>query len=145
MEARVALVTLLMEEKEWRRFFADCCRYGHLRLRSQAWQFADELAERGHCFKRADVEDALAVLATELLPDSPAAAWDADWAHELMRDALAYVAESIPEGESLPDADDTPIADAELARDRIAYREAVRAWTRATLRALKEVRQRGAA
>jgi hypothetical protein len=145
MEVREALGSLLTSNREWRRFFADCCRHGHRRLRSQAWQFADELAERGPRFRLPDVEDALAVLAAEVLPDSPAGAWDEEWAHELMRGALAYVVRWIPEGGTLPYADDHPIAVAELARDRLAYREAVREWTRATLRALKGAGERDVA
>ncbi len=80
---RDAVVDLLAEDREWRRFFKRCCYLGHDRLRSQAWQFYAELADRGHILKLVDVEDALAVLASELLPDSPAATWDEKRASEL--------------------------------------------------------------
>jgi hypothetical protein len=64
------------------------------RLRSQAWQLRDELKGRGKRFETYEVEDALPGLAQELLPDSPAAQWDAEWAHELCKDALTRLAKA---------------------------------------------------
>ena len=40
-----------------------------------------------------DLEDAHFDLAGELLPESPAAVWDFEWASELVRDAVAFLAE----------------------------------------------------
>ncbi len=71
-EAYTAIKDLLKESLEWRRFFKLCCQESSLTLRSQAWQFRDELAERGHSFAKSDIEDVLLRLARELLPDSPA-------------------------------------------------------------------------
>jgi hypothetical protein len=78
VRARMAVTELLKESREWRRFFRSLCDESFLALRSQSWQFRDELAQRGHNFPKgsAELEDALFGLARELLPDSPAAQWD---------------------------------------------------------------------
>ena len=64
------------------------------RLRSQAWQLRDELKGRGKRFETYEVEVALPGLARELLPGTPAAQWDTDWAHEMCKDALTCLAEA---------------------------------------------------
>ena len=97
MKARTALLELFKESSEWRAFFRSCCETSAFRLRSQAWQFREELKERGNGFLAEEVEDALLGLARELLPDTPAAQWDAEWAHELCKDALAHLAERYAE------------------------------------------------
>ena len=89
-----SIADLLRESAEWRDFFRGCCEAGALRLRSQAWQFRDELRDRG----RGDlalvaVEDALLAIARKVLPDTPAAEWDPEWAAELCADALARISE----------------------------------------------------
>ncbi len=89
MKARTALLELFKESSGWRSFFRSCCETSALRLRSQAWQFRDELAAQGHKLQAEEVEDSLLGLARELLPDTPAAQWDAGWAHNLCKDALA--------------------------------------------------------
>ena len=48
MKARTALLELFKESHEWRSFFRSCCESDALRLRSQAWQFCNELKDRGH-------------------------------------------------------------------------------------------------
>jgi hypothetical protein len=85
MKARTALLELFRESREWRSFFRSCCEMSSLRLRSQSWQFCDELKDRGNQFQADEVEDALLGLARELLPNAPAAQWDAEWAHELCK------------------------------------------------------------
>jgi hypothetical protein len=82
MKARTALLELFKESHERRVFFRSCCETSAFRLRAQAWQFRDELRDRGNRFQADEVEDALLGLARELLPDTPAARWDAEWAHE---------------------------------------------------------------
>jgi hypothetical protein len=82
MNARTALLDLFKKSSGWRGFFRSCCETSTSRLRSQAWQFREELKERGHGFLTEEVEDALLGLARELLPNTPAAQWDAEWAHE---------------------------------------------------------------
>ena len=77
MKARTALLELFKESSEWRAFFRSCCETSAFRLRSQAWQFCDELNDRGHKLQADEVEDSLLGLARELLPDTPAAQWDA--------------------------------------------------------------------
>src|SRR5215217_9777261 len=93
MKARTALLELLKESYEWRVFFRSCCEWSASRLRSQAWQFRDELKDRGNRLQTSEVEDALLGLARELLPSTPAAQWDAEWAHQLCKGSLARLAE----------------------------------------------------
>src|SRR5829696_428307 len=92
MKARTALLELFRESYEWRAFFRSCCEISASRLSSQAWQFRDELNDRGNRFQADEVEDALLGLARELLSDSPAAQWDAEWAHEVCKDTLPRLA-----------------------------------------------------
>src|SRR5918994_3241821 len=94
MKTRTALLELFKACSGWRAFFRSCCEMSASRLRSQAWQFRDELEDQGYRFQADEVEDALLELARELLPDSPAARWDAEWAHELCKDALARMAKA---------------------------------------------------
>lgn len=94
MKVRTALLELFKESREWRAFFRSCCEYSALRLRVQSWQFRDELKDRGNQFQADEVEDALLGLARELLPDTPAAQWDAEWAQKLCKDALARLAKA---------------------------------------------------
>src|SRR5215211_4172716 len=91
MRATTALLELFKDEPEWRGFFRSCCETGTRRLRAQAWQFGDELKEQGYPCPTEEVEDALLGLARDLLPESAAAGWDAEWAHELCKDA-SYLA-----------------------------------------------------
>src|ERR671915_72109 len=92
MKARTALPELFKDFSEWRAFFRSCCETSALRLRSQVWQFRNELKDRGNHFLVDEVEDSLFGLARELLPDTPAAQWDAEWGHELCKNALAHLA-----------------------------------------------------
>jgi hypothetical protein len=93
MKARTALLELFKESSGWRAFFRSCCETSAWRLRSQAWQFRDGLKDQGYEVPTDEVEDALLGLAREFLPDSSAAQWDAEWAHELCKEALARLAE----------------------------------------------------
>ena len=97
MKARPALVALMRSSEEWRGFFKRCTETSPLLLRSQAWQWRDELHARGQDVDPEDVEDALCDLAGELLPDSPGAAWDEEHAVRLAADALRWLAEWFPE------------------------------------------------
>jgi|SRR5215213_9533321 len=97
MKASTALLELFKESSEWRSFFRSCCETSAFRLRSQAWQFCDELKDRDHKLQAEEVEDALLGLARELLPDTPATQWDAEWAHDLCRDALGRLAKRYAE------------------------------------------------
>src|SRR5215208_4630711 len=87
MKARTALLELFRKSSEWRAFFRSCCETSAFRLRSQAWQFCEELNDRGHKLRVDEVEDSLLGLARELLPNTPAAHWDAEGAHEVCKDA----------------------------------------------------------
>ncbi len=51
MKARTALLELFKESSEWRAFFRSCCEISASRLRSQGWQFRDELKDRGKQFQ----------------------------------------------------------------------------------------------
>jgi hypothetical protein len=154
MKARTALLELLKESSEWRAFFRSYCELSALRLRSQAWQFREELKERGHGFLTGVVEDALLGLTAELLPNTAAAQWDAEWAHELCKDALARLSERHTE---LSTAEKVAVDlsgqgvweermhSAGLANDPVAFRKASDGWTRAGLEAMERLRIKGGA
>jgi hypothetical protein len=93
VKATTALLELFKEEREWRRFFRSCSEMSTHRLTTQSWQFRDELMDRNHHVPADDVEDGLLVLARELLPQSPAAQWDSEWAHTLCKHSLSRLAE----------------------------------------------------
>jgi hypothetical protein len=154
MKVSTALLELFKESSEWRSFFRSCCETSVFRLRSQAWQFLAELKVRGHRLLTKEVEDSLLGLARDLLPDTPAAQWDAEWAHDLCKETLAHLAERYAE---LSTADkeavdfsgqgvwDERMDDAGLANDPHAFRVALDGWTRAGLEATEQLRIRGGA
>jgi len=154
MKASTALLELFKESSGWRAFFRSCSETSALRLRSQALQFRDELKERGHGLPTEEVEVALLGLARELLPDTPAAQWDAEWAHDLCKDALSRLAEhhcrlSGAEKESLDLACqhswDERMHDTGLANDPAAFRVALKGWEQAGLEAMERSRIKGGA
>jgi hypothetical protein len=154
MKARTALLELFKECSEWRAFFRSCCETSALRLRSQAWQLRDELKDRGNQFQPDELEDALLGLAQELFPESPAAQWDTEWAHQLCRRYLARLAErhlelSAAEKEALDlsglNAWDERMHAAGVKNDPAAFRAAQRCWERAGLDAMERVRVKGGA
>jgi hypothetical protein len=154
MKARTALLELFKASSEWRAFFRSCCETDAFKLRSQAWQFCDELRDRGNQFQTEELEDALLRLARELLPHTPAANWDAEWAHDLCKDALARLAKryaefSTAEKEvldlSVQEVWDERLHVAGLANDAVAFRMALDGWTRAGLEAMKQLRIKGGA
>jgi hypothetical protein len=154
MKARTALLELFRESSGWRAFFRSCCEYSAFRLRSQAWQFCDELKDRGNQFQADEVEDALLGLARELLPDTPAAQWDAEWAHELCKDALTRLAKSYAElsatereavNVSAQDMWDERMHAAGLANDPATFRAALEGWEQAGREAMERVRVKGGA
>jgi hypothetical protein len=154
MKARTALLELFKEAHEWRTFFRSCSETRALRLRSQAWQFRDELTERGHKLQSEEVEDALLGLARELLSDAPAARWDAEWAHDLCKGALARLVKRYTEF-SMADKDlmdfsaqevwDERMDAATSANDPAAFRAALEGWERAGLEAMEQARIKGGA
>jgi hypothetical protein len=154
MKARTALLELFKESSEWRAFFRSCCETSAFRLRSQVWQFREELEDLGNRFQAEEVEDSLLGLARELLPDTPAAQWDAEWAHELCKDALAHLAKrhtelSTADKEAL-DLSNQGVWDERMdaagrANDPVAFRMALEGWTRAGLEAMEQLRIKGGA
>jgi hypothetical protein len=154
MKTRTALLELCKDSSGWRAFFRSCCETSAFRLRSQVWQFRNELKDRGNPFQAEEVEDSLLWLARELLPDTPAAQWDAEWTHELCKDALAHLARRYTE---LSTADkeavdlsgqgvwDERMYAAGLANDPVAFRMALDGWTRAGLEAMERSRIKGGA
>jgi|SRR5918995_2301329 hypothetical protein len=147
MRAATAVAELLKESREWRHFFKSCCQTSTLRLRSQAWQFRDELRDRGHDLSLEEAEDALFDLAQKLLPSTPAAEWPA-WAELVCKDTLARLQEHYaglcPEEKEALDLSrawrqDERIVAAGLAEDRAALREAVRAYEQVALAGLKSI------
>jgi hypothetical protein len=154
MKARTTIIELFKESSEWRAFFRSCCERSASRLRSQVWQFRDELKDRGHKLQAEEVEDALLGLARELLPDTPAAQWDAEWAHELCKGALASLAKRHVElsgvekealGLSRLDAWDEQMHAAGLKNAPAAFRAALKGWEQAGLEAMERVRLKGGA
>jgi hypothetical protein len=148
MKARTALLELFKESSGWRAYFRSCCESSAFRLRSQAWQFHDELKERGNQFQEDEVEDALLGLARELLPDTQGAQWDTEWAHELCKEALARLARaysglSAIEQEALDlscqGVWDKRMHAAGLAHDPAAFRAALKGWEQAGLDAIHSV------
>src|SRR5215217_583710 len=149
MKARTALLELFKDSSGWRYFFRSCCETSAFRMRSQAWQFHGELNDRGHKLQVEEVEDALLGLARELLPDTPAARWDAEWAHELCKDALARLAEryaklSIAEKEAV-DFSAQGVWEEQMHRaDRenhpAAFRTVLKRWERVGVEAMEPVR-----
>lgn len=133
MKARSALAELMRGSEEWRGFFKRCTETSPRCLRSQAWQWRDELHARGQDVALEDVEDALCDLAGELLPDSPGAAWDEEHVAKLAADALNWLAEWFPECTGTPALNGpTEAADAAAAAGKRArYREALRSLCRA--------------
>jgi hypothetical protein len=154
MKVSTALLELFKESNGWRTFFRSYCETSPFRLRLQVWQFREELKERGHGFLIKEVEDALLGLARELLPDTPAAHWDAEWAHELCKDVLARLAKRYAE---LSTADkeavdlsgqgvwDERMHAAGLANNPTAFRAALKGWEQAGLEAMEWVRVKGGA
>jgi hypothetical protein len=154
MKARTALLELFKESYEWRAVFHSCCEISAFRLRSQAWQFRDELKDRGNQSQADEVEDALLGLARELLPDTSAAQWDTGWAHEMCKAALtrmakAYAGLSADERDALnlssQDVWDERMYGAAQENDTAAFRTALQFWERAGLDAIHGVQVRGGA
>jgi hypothetical protein len=152
MKASTALLDLLKESSEWRAFFRSCCENSAFRLRTQTWQFREELKERGHGFLTEEVEDALLGLARELLPDTPTAKWDAEWAHEFCKDALSHLAKRYAEFSAAEKEEldlsaqyvwDQRMHAAGLVNDPITFRVALEGWTRAGLEAMERSRIKG--
>jgi hypothetical protein len=154
MKARTALLELFKESSEWRTFFRSCCELSALRLRSQAWQFREEHKDRSLGFSNDEVEDAVLGLARDLMPNTPAAQWDTEWAHELCKDDLtrlarAYAVLSADEKDavdlSAQGVWDERMYRAGLANDPVAFRAALRCWEQAGLEAIERVRVKGGA
>jgi hypothetical protein len=154
MKVRTALLELFKESSGWRAFFRSCCETSPARLRSQAWQFCDELKDQGNQFQVEEMEDALLGLARELLPHTPAAQWDDEWAHNLCKGALACLAKryaEFPTTEkevldlSMQDEWDERMHDAGLANDPVAFRAALKGWERAGLEDTEKLRIKGGA
>jgi hypothetical protein len=152
--ATASLAELLKASPEWRAFYRQCCEAGALRLRAQAWQFRDELRDRGKVVALQEVEDALLTIARKVLPTTPAAAWDPEWAAELIDDALARLAEHYAEllgaekevlDLSGQEAWEERVHRTGVANDPAAFREALRGWEKATAGALEAARSKGAA
>ena len=154
MKARTALLELFKDSSVWRAYFRSYCETSAFRQRSQAWQFRGKLEDMGNQFQTEEVEDALLGLARELLPDTPAAQWDADWAHELCKDALARLAKRFSEFStaekevldlSVQEVWDERMHEAGLANDPVDFGVALEGWTRAVLEAMERSRIRGGA
>jgi hypothetical protein len=151
--AREARVGVLKNDREWWSFFKLCCERSS-RLTAQAWQFRDELRDRGHHFQTEVVEATLLGLARDLLPESAAADWDAEWAHELCKDALFRLAESYA-GLSADEKDvldlsaqhmwEERLTNASLGNNPATFRAALKEWERAGLDAMNRARVKGGA
>ena len=150
--ARAALLELFRKEREWESFFRAFSESSTYRLTTQTWQFRDELKDRGHRFQIEEVEDALLGLARELLPDSAAAGWNEDWAHELCKDTLTRLANhyarfSEPEivGLSAQETWEERMCFAGQSNHPAAFRTALKGWEQAGLDAIAWARAKGGA
>jgi hypothetical protein len=154
--ARAALLELFRKERAWECFFRLCCETSTHSLTTQAWQFRDELRDRGYPYYPVEeVEDALLGLARELLPESAAAQWGAEWAHDLCKDAHSRLAKhyavlSTEERDAMDlsaqDAWDERIVATGLDNEPAAFRAALKGWERAVPEAIERARmKRGAA
>lgn len=119
---------------DWARFFVRLCE-SPKRMAAQAWQFRDELADRGADHGLTAVEDALFDLAATALPESPVASEEvfADWAVELWRLAIRHVAECWGKSEGSPALTDEGME--ALWGCRAAYRTEARQRVGAAMRA----------
>jgi hypothetical protein len=154
MKVRTALLELFKGSREWRDFFRSCCQSSAFRLRAQSWQFRDEPDHRSNRFQVDEVEDALLELARELLPKSLAAQWDADWAHELCKDALAQLAKAYA-GLSAEEKDALDLSSQAMWDERMCaagedndpatFRATLKGWTRAGLEVMKHIQIKGGA
>ena len=153
MRTKTALVELLKGSRDLRIFYKRCCNTSASKLRSQAWQFRDGLAEIGCVAPLDEVQDSLFELAQSLFPDSPAADFSA-WAELLYRDALARIQEHYTTlSANQKDAMDLSRAwecngrmeAAARDEDLPAFRRAVSAYEREALRALETARERSGA
>ena len=152
MRTSTALLDLFKDDREWRRFFRSCCERSTHRLTAQTLQFREELKGRGHPYPAEEVEDALLGLARELLPESAAAEWDAEWAHALCKDALSRLAKhytglSAEEKDALDlsaqDVWDERMTAAGLDNDPAAFRAALKGWEQPGLEAMKRAQGEG--
>jgi hypothetical protein len=149
VRTEAAIVELLKDSREWRTFFKGSCETSAFRLRSQAYRYRDELAERGFVAELGAVQDTLFELARDLFPESPAADFSA-WAELLYRDALARIQEHFTTL-SANQKDAMDLSRAWECNDRMeaavrdedlpAYREAVRVYEREALGALEETKK----
>ena len=126
-----------------------CCERSSRRLTAQAWQFRDELRDRGHHFQTEVVEDTLLGLARDLLPESAAAVWDVEWAHDLCKDALSRLAKhyAVLSAEEKIALDlsgqavwDERVVAAGLDNNPAAFRRALKGWERSGMEAVERVR-----
>jgi hypothetical protein len=149
MKTKTALVELLKERRDLRAFYKACCEGSVRRLRAQAWQFRDELAEAGHVVPLREVQDTLFELARDLFPDSPGADF-VSWAGLLCGDAMARLGEHYsnlsPEEKEAVDLsaawerNDQIVAACE-AEDLAALKETLKAYEREALAALEATRK----
>jgi hypothetical protein len=150
MSAYKALAALLKASPEHRALFRRCCETSAERLCAQAWQFRAALREPGEWVGREDLEDALLTLARKVLPKTPAAQWDTEWAHELCKRAMIRPAALYGElTEEEQNAADLERAEAEWiercnaaaeANDPAAFRAAVKGWEWALVETLEATR-----
>jgi hypothetical protein len=152
VKATTALLELFKEEREWRQFFRSCSETSTYRLITQTWRFRDELGDRGYHFQTEEVEDALLSLAHELLPDSAAAGWNEDWAHELCKDRLnrlenycARFFEHEIVDLSAQETWDERMCLAAQNNNPAAFRAALKEWEQAGLEAIERARAKGGA
>lgn len=151
MKATTALLEQFKKEREWRQFFRSCSEMSTHRLATQTWQFRDELGDRGHRFQSEEVEDALLSLARELLPDSAAAGWNEDWAHELCKDTLnrlenhyaGFLAKQEDVEFSAHDTWDERMCLAGQNNNPAAFRAALKGWEQAGLETIERARVKG--
>ncbi len=150
MKVHTAVLDLLKDSVEWRRFFKRCCETSPLRLRSQAWQFRDDLLDRDQSFALAEIEDSLMSLARKFFPESLGAEWYTQWADKLTKDAMAhlqkhYAGLTAADKEALDlfsqDPREERMYDAGINNDPSSFRATLKEWERVSLEAIENLRK----
>ncbi len=106
------------------------------RLREVSAKVWAELKRRGRDFEPEHFSEHIQEVLRVVFPHAPGSAWDAEWADDLLRRAVAHVGKTTPAGAYPGDSERVARADAEVGaayaeEDRRRYRRALRKWLEA--------------
>ncbi len=120
--------------------------YGYLReVSARFWR---ELRRRGEVFDGKHFSDHMHEVLRTIFPHAPGSAWDAEWADDVARRAVAYVGKHTPDGAYPGNTLESSEAETEMeaagrAEDRRSYRRAVGSWAQAMIRAARKIENEG--